>query len=215
MTKLKKLIITFSILMITVILESTNNLSNFNSEIQNDDHHLKFLDDNFLNSENFRRDVGPDHGAKYFYLEGFYWGLHIYNNVTHKNECLSFLPDLHDDIVDIYYKFKNSTRDSDFIELIRYTLKKLDHIFQRIQDTREDCKIFKSEIREVNRDVCNYLHKQDHLFRKIIDHFLKNKDVVKNKIEKYKDRIRNKLWWNAGYLMGDLLNFIFIWDYRE
>jgi hypothetical protein len=164
--------------MITVMSDSTNNLSNFNSEIQNDDYHLNFLDDDAIISEKFRRDVRPDHGAKYYYMEGFYWGLHIYNNVTHKNECLAFLPDLHDDIVDIYYKFKNATIDSDCIELIRYALEKVDHILQRIQDTREDCKIFDSEIREVNRDVCTYLHEQDHLFRKIIDHFLKALNVM-------------------------------------
>jgi hypothetical protein len=187
---------------------SLNNYSNYNADVQDN---LDYLDEHHI--EKFRRDVGPDHGATYLFFDGFYYGLQIYNNVTHRNECRAFIPDAHDDLVDIYYKFKNATSDSDCIELIRYALGKIDHILQRINDTRDDCRIYQSEMKEANRQVRQYLHDQEDYYRKIADHILHNLGIITQKTENYKDDINNKEWRKAGFDMGDLIHFLTLWDY--
>lgn len=208
MVKLNILIALIILAVVSAEIPSFNPFSNYNAD---DEDKLKYLDRDHI--EKLGGDVGPDHGATYLFFDGFYYGIKIYKNVTHRNECLAFIPDVHDDIVDIYCKFKNVTHDTDWIELTRFTLKKIDHILQRIDDTRDDCKIYKKDLQKANRKVCQYLNNQKDYFKKMADHILHNLGIITQKYENYKESINRKKWCKAGYNMGDLLHFLVLWDY--
>lgn len=207
MTKFKYFIISIIFALAIASAVSSNNLSNYNA----DEDFLKYLEEE-SESNKFNCEIDPDHGARFQYYDGIYYGMQIYSNVTHRNECLAFLPDAHDDIVDICNALKNITKDTDYVDLLRYILNKTDHILERVQETGDDCKIYSAQVNEVNAQVRQYLHKLG--WMSIFKHWRANKDVVKEKIQTYKADLKEKNWYQAGYDMGDLINFILLWDYQ-
>jgi hypothetical protein len=175
---------------------------------------------NFLSNEhklNYNAEVQQegkhDPADFYHFWAGFFNGLGVFKNVTHKKECLSILPVIHDDLYLINDRIKNITDYKDMIEALKFITQKLEHMNQKCEEVKPDCNIFIEEVRKVRDNVKKYLE-QEGTKKKIIVHFYQNLGAV---IEKWKDvieHLKSKDPLGAGFALGDLVNYVILWDYK-
>jgi len=187
---------------------------------------LKFLEDNQLFVEDVKKIINDNvnyprnindtyHGAGFLFVAGMIQGVQVFDNITHRNECLSLLPVLYDDLEDIYKKLDNVTSHTDLIDLLKFVVHKIEHIENKLEATEEDCKIMLLDIEKAIVSVDKFLKEKQKSGKIIFRHFFSNFGIFIQKIEESKGYFLQKEWYNAGYSFGDLMNFLFIWDYMS
>jgi hypothetical protein len=169
------------------LIDHTN--LNYNSEIQNLD----------------------DHGDNTVFWAGFLHGLGIFQNVTHKAECLAILPVVHDDLVAIHDRIRNITDFKEMIEASKFITQKLEEIYKKFDETSTPCKKMLDDIRKIKEKVIIYLQAAE-IQKKIYLHLFQNLWTVIQKWQNIGDHCRDRDWYRAGYEFGDVVRFVFIWD---
>jgi hypothetical protein len=179
-----------------------------------------FDEDNFFQDRQIEKDakwenykLDPEHGAGFLFIGGVIDGLEIFNNVTHRNECLSILPVFHDDLSDIYMAIHNFTENSDVIELLKFIVDKIEHIEKKIQLTENDCLLMAKDVRKVFDNVEVFFQKKTKILLEIFRHFFSNIGIFIEKMEFTKELLADKEWYRAGINSGKLLKLLFLWDY--
>jgi hypothetical protein len=157
-------------------------------------------------------DVGPYHGAGVLFTAGVLRGLDIFSNVTHKNECLSILPIIHDDWVEVSSKFHNATNYKEILEALKFTITIFEKLEQDVNKVRPDCKTMCSDIDQVIKNIKSHLMKKERL-KLTLTHVFNNLGIIMGKYEMSKEELRAKHFYQGGVYFGRLLNFIILWDF--
>jgi hypothetical protein len=173
---------------------------------------------NFLSSEpklNYNSDIQEvnDHGDNTLFWAGFFHGLGIFQNVTHKKECLAILPVVHDNWAAIRERVRNITDFKEMVEVFKFISQKLEEINKKCEETRPQCKLMWDDIREVKDNVKKYLQTEG-MQAKIYQHFFQNLGTVIQKWQNIGDHCRDRDWFRAGCAYGDVIRFVILWDYQ-
>ena len=167
---------------------------------------------------NFDSDTLPDddehrhHGAKTLFVAGFLRGLGIFQNVTHKNECLSILPVLHDDGADIYNRIKNITDYREMVQAAKYIVAKIEHSEKKIMESRPDCRAMFQDIRTLMMRVRKHFTGKEKI-EMVYTHLFQNLGVVIQKWENAKEHCRMHHFYRSGCATGDMMKFVLFWDF--
>lgn len=158
-------------------------------------------------------DANRDPADFYHFWAGFFNGIGIFKNVTHKKECLSIFPVIHDDICLIHDLIKKIKDFKDMIEALKFIIEKLEHITKKCEQIKPDCEIFAEDVQKVRDQVNKYLEREE-TRKKIFVHFYKNLEVVIQKWRNVIELLRLKDSLGAGNALGDFINFVVLWDYN-
>jgi hypothetical protein len=183
------------------ILNCEQFLHNYNA-----DEHLEFINDIIQRND-------TQHGAGALFLAGMFDGLHIFDNITYRNECLSVWPIIHDDVADIISIVRNITSDKDIFDALRLIIDKVEDLFTAMHSRKDVCMKMRTQIRSVLMKVGKFL-KVKGRFNKMWSHFFSNFGMVIMKFEEARQVWLSRQWYQSGYIIGDLVSFVSLWDFQ-
>jgi hypothetical protein len=202
---MSKLMLTILIVLVLKYSYCREN-NNFLQEIKN-----KYIDLNNISNHTGNGTWHP--GNESLFAWGFLSGIHLFDNSTHKQECFSVAPDIHDDIADICYILDNlDETKQEYFEQIRLIITKIEHMFNSIDRVSGHCELFGRSVTETLYDLGHYLTVPEYT-QKITKHFLYNIGAVVERYKYARWRWAQSDFYISGYAFGDLIKYVFFWDF--
>jgi hypothetical protein len=152
------------------------------------------------------------HGEDYMFIKSFLNGTQLFHNLNRSSECMTVLPVIHDDFVDIFELLNHIKSESDFFKIIRGVIDKLEHTFEKLKAVEEPCNdMFTDVARRINK-LSHYLGNE--WFQKVIFHSITHVDDIRQRYVTFRDLFMKQDYCGSGYALGDLSRFIFFYDFE-
>jgi hypothetical protein len=152
-----------------------------------------------------------DHGEDYIFITGLINGIRLFENLNRSEECSQVFSIFHDDIADIIIILKSITKDSDYIEVMRKILDRLDNLFKYMNNYEVPCKEMGRDLYIRINKLSQYINKE--WIRKTFTHILSYIGDIRDGYDYFRKRLEEREFYIAGYTMGNLIRFMFFWDF--
>lgn len=196
--------ISFVLVFISLISFSTQTNYNYNQDFKN----LTIAESNNTDCYNCHH---PE--VFWHFVDGMYDGLHIFKNVTLKKECLSIIPIFYDNFRHICNLFHHINTTKEFFDALHCAVDMLEDTYNQTLKREVACNSFCHQVQNVFHKTRKFM--SSHLtYELVVKHMMQNLGVVIMKVEEMKLMLMNHKWYEAGFVLGDLVNFLTLWKLR-
>lgn len=145
-------------------------------------------------------------------LEGFNTGFDFFAHFVHGKECSVSDPAIANDIMDIGAIFRNITIHSDFSQIAKDVLLKVNDITSRLQNISAGCAAYAEEYVTAIAGLKQHIMERNYYERIAVHTVVNIGEVFKAIIEMTSSEItQNHV--ETGRIMGELVKFVAFWNY--
>ena len=149
------------------------------------------------------------------FVVGLYSGIGLFANLPHQNDCINSAldPEIYNRVLDVANLLISLNAKSDFFDVFKKVAEDVAVLITKFQQTQTSCVPLVGDYKLVFEQLVTYITNAEYL-QKVSEHALLNIGGFSERGQKAVDAIKTGNFFEAGRLIGDIVNFGLFWDFK-